>query len=488
MFASLQARLLALVLLLVVAAIAIGALMVGLFSQSATARVGQANAELERACDAISDEYRFYSAGWHGADASEDSSFRSGLTTVVQSALRQRAGVEGGIWQRKRGSLAYAYPTYEGSGPKIDLPQAELPRIEEVNRTAASEEHPLSSRYSAPTQTLLVTACPLSGPIPDLTAWTMTRVMTFAGRAYRQLMTGLGVLLATVLAAAVLLTRLTLSWSRHINGIRSSLSAHDLAELPTLPLTGERELDQIVSALNDAGVRLAHARERAKDLSLKIATAERLAAIGRVAAGVAHEIRNPIAAMRLKAENALAKGSERHREALTVILDQIGRLDRLLRRLLNVTEPERAKLQRANLDVLLEGCLEAHREIAESHHVRLSCRSTVESAQLDPELTRLALDNLLLNAIQAAPADSLVELRADVETDQLVLSVRDVGAGPPADIQQRLFEPFVTARPDGTGLGLSIVREVADAHRGIARYRRSGSGTVFEMVLPWQPS
>jgi hypothetical protein len=66
--------------------------------------------------------------------------------------------------------------------------------------------------------------------------------MTFAGRAYRQLMTGLGVLLA--LAAAVLLTRLTLSWSRHFNVIRGSLSAHDLAELSTLPLTGERELDR----------------------------------------------------------------------------------------------------------------------------------------------------------------------------------------------------------------------------------------------------
>lgn len=488
MFSSLKARLLALVLLLIVAAIAIGALMVGLFRQSATARVGQANAELERACDAISDAYRFYGAGWRGAQASEDPSFRGGLTTMVQSALRQRVGVEGGIWLRNRGSLAYAYPTYEGSGPKTDLPQAELPRIEDINRIVVTEDRPSSSRYSAPSQTLLVTACPLSGPIPDLTAWTMTRVMTFAGRAYRQLMTGLGVLLATVLAAALLLTRLTLDWSRHINDIRASLSAHDLAELPTLPLTGERELDQIVSALNDAGARLAQARERAQDLSLQVATAERLAAIGRVTAGVAHEIRNPVAAMRLKAENALAKGGERYPEALTVILNQIDRLDRLLRRLLNVTEPEQAKVQGINLDALLQSCLDAHREVAETRGVRLSRHATVASAQLDPHLTRLALDNLLTNAMQAAPTDSLVELRADVDVDQLVLSVRDSGTGPPADIRQRLFEPFVTGRPEGTGLGLSIVREVAEAHRGRARYRMSDSGTVFEMILPWQPS
>jgi len=488
MFASLQARLLALVLLLIVAAIATGALMVGLFRQSATARVGQANAELERACAAISDAYRFYSAGWHGPDASEDSAFRGGLTTVVQSALRQRVGIEGGIWQREKGSLAYGYPTYEGTGPKTDLPQAELPRIEAINRIAVTDEHPSSNRYSAPSQTLLLTACPLSGPIPDVTAWSMTRVMTFAGRAYQQLMTGLAVLLATVLAAAVLLTRLTLSWSRHISGIRTSLSAHDLAQLPTLALTGERELDQIIGALNDAGARLAQAQERAQDLSRKVATAERLAAIGRVVAGVAHEIRNPIAGMRLKAENALANGGERYHEALTVILDQIGRLDRLLRRLLNVTEPEQAKLQTINLHALIQSCVEAQREVAVARGIRLSGQSNVQSAQLDPHLTRLAVDNLLTNAIQAAPTDSLVQLRAEVEADELVLSVHDAGTGPPADIRERLFEPFVTGRSDGTGLGLSIVREVVEAHRGSVLFRMSDSGTVFEVRLPWQPS
>src|ERR1700761_4512143 len=106
MFASLQARLLTLVVLLGVAALATGVLMVGLFRQSATARVGQADAELERGCLAIADAYRFYIAGWHGAGASEDLSFRGGLTMVVRSALRRRVALEGGIWQGNRGSLA----------------------------------------------------------------------------------------------------------------------------------------------------------------------------------------------------------------------------------------------------------------------------------------------------------------------------------------------------------------------------------------------
>jgi hypothetical protein len=110
----------------------------------------------------------------------------------------------------------------------------------------------------------------------------MTRVVTFAGRGYQQLMAGLGILFATVIAAAVLLTRLTMKWSRHVSQIEKSLQAHDITELPALPATGERELDRIVTALNDAGNRLIKARERADQLARQMAVGERMAAIGRV--------------------------------------------------------------------------------------------------------------------------------------------------------------------------------------------------------------
>jgi signal transduction histidine kinase len=291
-----------------------------------------------------------------------------------------------------------------------------------------------------------------------------------------------------VLASTILLTRLTLSWSRHVTRIEATLAAHDVAELPTLPTTGERELDRIVTALNDVGTRLAEARRRADVLARHMATSERLAAIGRVAAGVAHEIRNPIAAMRLKAENALAKGTERSAEALSVILGQIERLERLLRRLLNVTEPERARPQTLVLAPFLQSCLNAHQELAETRGLRLECQAKIESTALDPELMRRAVENLLLNAIQAAPTGSLVQLLAFVREGQLVLSVQDQGAGPPLDIRNQLLEPFVTGRTDGTGLGLSIVREVAEAHGGRVQFTTDPAQTIFEIILPWQPS
>ncbi len=489
MFQSLRGRLILLLVLLVIAAAAAGTLMVGLFHQSAAAQSAQAEAQVARGCDAIADTYRFYSAGWQGpARGLDDEALRRELTTVLQIALHDRTGIEGGIWQVDKQSLAYAYPTYQGSGPKTDLPQAELPRIHALNQTALSQEREVSSRYDAATQILLLAACPLPGPIPNLTGWTMTRVNTFAGTAYRQLMAGLAVLLASVMAAAAVLTPLTVRWSRHVGQIESALKAHDVAELPKLAPTGERELDRIVRALNDAGQRLGNARYTADRLTRQVNAAQRMATIGRVAAGVAHEIRNPIAAMLLKAETAIAGDSDRKDQALNLILTQIQRVDALLRRLLSATEPSQLRPEPVDIRGFLGSRLAAHADFARAKEVSLESQVYQDTASLDPEQMRTALDNLILNAIQAAPVRSRVIVTARVADGSLVLSVHDEGSGPPAAIREHLFEPFVTGRADGTGLGLWIVREIASAHGGTTRIGVSNSGTIFEVAIPWRPS
>jgi signal transduction histidine kinase len=489
MFRSLRGRLIVLLLLLVAAAVGSGMLMVGLFWQSATAQAGQAEAEIGRACDAIAGAYRFYTAGWQEPPSgSSDESLRRGLGTLVLTALRHRGGVEGGIWQAGVGSLTYAFPTYQGAEPKTDVPQAELPRIQAVNRAAMAEDRQVSARYDAASQILLLTACPLPGPISGLTAWTMTRVFTFAGRSYRQLMAGLAILFGTVLGAAALLTRLTITWSRHIAHIEETLQTQDVAELPVLRATGERELDRIVTALNEAGHRVVEARQRADRLARQVAAGERLAAIGRVAAGVAHEIRNPIAAMRLRAENALAGDPERKRKALAMILEQIERLDALLRRLLSVTERDEPCRSCVALAPFLDACIASNADLAATKEIRLERAGGEGEGYFDPAQMRGALDNLVRNAIHAAPAGSRILVAARREDGNLILSVHDQGEGPPPEIRDRLFEPFVTSRADGTGLGLSIVHEVAAAHGGTARLAAVGAGTTFEIVLPWQPS
>jgi signal transduction histidine kinase len=484
---SLRSRLIVLIALLGIATIATGGLMIGLFYQSATAQAGEAEAQVARACESIASNYRFYATQWNGPTTSlKDAHLEAGLASVVQAALADRPGIEGGLWQADAGAIAYAYPTYQGAGPKTDMPQAELSRIQAMNAAARSQERATSRRYEAATQALLIAACPLRGPIPQLTAWTMTRVATFAGRAYQQLMTGLGVLLAAVILASFLLIRLTLSWSKHVTRIEKTLQANDVMRLPAIEPTGEKELDQIIDALNLAGRRLEATAAQTERLAQQVASGEQLAAIGRVAAGVAHEIRNPIAAMRLKAENALLADAPRQREALSMILGQIERLDRLLKRLLSLTDRDPPNRQPTSIRSIIEDCAREHGEQAAERSLRITTDIGADLVKLDSEQIRRALDNLVLNAIEAADSGSEIVMSAHINADVLQLAVRDTGAAPPEAIRDHLFEPFVTGRSEGTGLGLSLVREIANAHGGSARLITNEKSTTVEMLLPWQ--
>jgi signal transduction histidine kinase len=488
MLRSLRGRLTVLLVLLIVAALTASVVMIGLFRQSADAQLGRTAAENGRACDAISNAYGLYAAQ-QGEPVSDDlnGGVRSDLLELVHNTLSAKPGVQGGIWQAGAGSMVYAYPTYSGAVPQTEIPQGELPRVRDLNRAVLKTGRAVNARYGSGRKTLLVAACPVPGRVPGLTAWTMTWTYTTDGRSYRQLMAGLAVLLATVLTAVVMLGRLAANWSRHVARIEKALRAYDLAGLPVLPATREEELDRIVLALNEAGQRLAAERARADDLARSVATAERLAAIGRVAAGVAHEIRNPIASMRLKAESALAAGVERQRHALEVIVEQVDRLDTLVRRLLSITqhEPQRRGVE---LAALVSDCAGQHAILASQKDVEIVQVADEGSFELDPLQIARALDNLVMNAIQAAPRGSRVIVAASATSRGLVLSVTDGGVGPPADICDHLFEPFVTGRADGTGLGLSIVREVAEAHGGEVSFTATGSQTCFLIVLPWPAS
>ena len=302
----------------------------------------------------------------------------------------------------------------------------------------------------------------------------MSRVVAFAGRGYRQLMAGLGILLAGVLAATAMLTRLTITWSRHVSHIESALKAHDIAELPDLPMTGERELDRIVTALNEAGQRLAGARQNADRLANQLAVGERLAAIGRMAAGLAHEIRNPIAAMRLRAENAIAGDAERKRQSLLLILQQIERLEGLVQRLLSVTERDAPRHEPVPLGLFLDECVAAHAELARAKGITLECRADEASARFDPDQMRSAVDNLVLNAISAAPAESRILIGAHHESEGLVLSVHDDGRGA-ARADPRPVVRALRYRPGGRNRARAV-----DRSRGGRRAWRDRAAGRFE--------
>jgi signal transduction histidine kinase len=469
---SFRARLFVVWLLSLAAACALGWLMMQLYRQSATAQIGRAEAAVAQACERISDRYAFYTAGWAGpVEAVADARLQTDLATLLKLSLATSPSISGGIWETGLGSLAYRPADTEGGD---EPPQAVLVRLPILNGAADSTGRAVGGQITAGGTTIVLHSCVLAGPITDLTAWTSTSVMSAPGE--NKLHMALGVLLALVLGMALLLTWLMLSVARGVSHIEAALAAARGDALPMLGSTGSKELDRIVGALNTAGQRLAAARRRSAELAARVAQAERLAALGRVAAGVAHEIRNPIAAMRLRAENALAGDDARRGSALQMILGQIARLDHLVGEMLAMTQRREPRPEEVDVPALLHAVAADHA----SPGPPVEVQAEPLTARLDEALLRRALDALLDNARRHSPPDAPVWLRARREGSQLCIEVEDAGPGIAPDLRETLFEPFVTGRAEGTGLGLAIARELAEAQSGTLTLARAGGGRPGE--------
>ena len=234
---SLRTRLLALWVMLAMSAVATGFVLFEFYRQSANSQIVRAEDTVARSCRDIGDRYSFVVAGWSGSRSSIDNALKQRLNEAVAAALARAPGVEGGVWQADAGSLAYAFPTYEGTGPKTDLPEAERASIRQVNGDVARTERPLTLRQTARSQVLLLHACPIGGPLPSVTAWTMTRVFTGQGPAYHQLLIGLAVLAVTVLGSAIWLGGILFLWSQKLARLEASLAVRS-DDLAALPLTG----------------------------------------------------------------------------------------------------------------------------------------------------------------------------------------------------------------------------------------------------------
>jgi len=489
---SLKFRLVALWVLSLLASAAVALLLQQLYRQSTEAQLARAQAVAARGCDLIRGSYDFYTTGWTGpVPPLTDPQLRASLKAVVTLALLRQSGVQGGIWQADAGSLAFAFPSApppaQAGLPQAGLPQAEAAEIAAVNHEAEQDELPADRRLSNWSRTLMLHACPLPGPIPNLTGWTMALVP--AAPALGPLPLGLAVLLGLVLLMSGGIGWTLLVWARHVKAIEAALATGGSAGMPQVPPTGERELDRIISALNEAGHRLAAARRESEAMVQRMARSERLAGLGRVAAGVAHEIRNPIAAARLQGENALAGDDARRRQAVADMLTQLARLDALVGELLDMTQRVDPQPAPVPLAGFLAECAARYAAAAAARGVHIAVAAEDAPAWLDARIVGRVIDNLLSNAVRHAPEHGWVTLSAMRTPDRLAVLVEDSGIGIAPELADTLFEPFVTGRANGTGLGLAIARELAQAHGGTLSLRRPGGGqpgqgAVFALELP----
>lgn len=486
---SLRTSLVGLWLLIVIICLALAFLMTGLFQLGVSAQIKSVQTEVLRASRAMQQRFEVYLATYNPPhkDFSEDQKRRE-LGLIVQLALADYKGVEGGFWSERGGFVAYAYPTYEGEVPKKDVPQAEEGRIAKVAADALQNRNPQERRFDGQTESLILCARPVGGSEQMLAAWTMARAHVSAGAAYQRLTVGFAILFTFALASGIWLLWFLQRWSRRIALLEKSIAAAPAEELPPLPETGQVELDRIIIALNRLNSKLKKSREESYELSRSLAKADRVAVLGRMAAEVAHEIRNPIAAMRLRAENALAKSNEHHRAALEFILPEILRLDDLLERLLTVARLDELKFGSVHLRSWLAQRIEALRERAEQGSVSLTGEAPDVEWRFDARRMARALDNLILNSLQHTPPAGWVKVTIDAHGSVCHMIVEDSGPGIPPEQRETIFEPLYTTRSEGGGLGLGIAREIVEAHGGTLRCVDSPVGARFEIELPCQKS
>lgn len=231
-----------------------------------------------------------------------------------------------------------------------------------------------------------------------------------------------------------------------------------------------------------------------RTLEEQVQRAQRLAALGRLAGGLAHEIRNPLGTTRAAAQMLQRELADQQalREYTQVIQIEVDRVDRLLEQLLAYARP--APMQRGPVDIpaLIEQALTLTRAYAAQYGVALSADvvGRLPLIEGDAELLHQVLVNLLLNAINATTEGGEVHVRASVlQTEPtkscVVLAIHDTGCGIAPNDLPHIFDPFFTTRVDGTGLGLSIVQQILQEHQGTVDVESTpGVGTCFTIRLP----
>ncbi|BDG09044.1 two-component system sensor histidine kinase NtrB [Anaeromyxobacter paludicola] len=235
---------------------------------------------------------------------------------------------------------------------------------------------------------------------------------------------------------------------------------------------------------------------RLRAMEARVQRSERLADLGKVAAGLAHELRNPLASMMGSIEllGASAAPDSQDARLLSIVLREAARLDQLVSRFLAFSRPAPPRREESDVARIVDEALDVFANDPAAARVELRRDLAPVAVSCDPDQVRQVVWNLLLNAAQAvagqdgAPAEGpagRVEVRCAADAEGARLTVADDGPGIPPENLARLFTPFFTTKPAGTGLGLATVHRIVDAHGGAVSIEpRPGGGTVFTVRLP----
>lgn len=299
-----------------------------------------------------------------------------------------------------------------------------------------------------------------------------------------------GGFLLGILGAAFLARRITRPLQRLVEGT-VRISQGDFGQ--AIVETSGDEVGDLARSFNDMTRQLLQARERMEDASRKLVQHEKLASIGRMAATIAHEIRNPLTSVKLNIqklaeEEGVAEALKPH---LGLSLEGIDQIERFIKELLNFTRVPELSLERWPVEQIVEESLKMVRDVlaAKGIVVEKTCAAGLPPVLADGDKLRQVFLNVLRNAHEALDAGGRISVACDKVDDGRRLKVRvritDNGPGVPDRDRPNIFEPFYTTKPSGFGLGLANARKIIEQHNGtITLGRKRGRGSVFIILIP----
>jgi signal transduction histidine kinase len=233
--------------------------------------------------------------------------------------------------------------------------------------------------------------------------------------------------------------------------------------------------------------------DRLTQAQKEIVHSEKLATIGKMAAHVAHEIRNPLSTIGGFARAILRKPDsvERVNKNAKIISEEATRLENMLKGVMDFSRPSAPVPKIGDFNTAVEKAFRTQAEILSSRNIHSSVDldRSIPEVNYDENQVMQVLHNLIRNAADSMPGGGALAIRTAREGDNVCLTVQDSGSGIPPEVQERLFDPFFTTKPDGTGLGLAVSKKIIDDHGGHIEVKSIvGKGTTFRILLPAQSS
>jgi signal transduction histidine kinase len=310
----------------------------------------------------------------------------------------------------------------------------------------------------------------------------------------RRVVLGL-LLLGTCGAGAGLLAGFSLAHRVSRSLVQLSVPIRDVAGklnevVGPITLAAGWSLEELKVVLSNMANQVADVVARLQQSQREVLRSEQLAAVGQLAAGLAHEMRNPLMSMKLLVQSAAERGvtTSLHGRDLEILEEEITRLDRLIQTFLDFARPPRPDKRPLEVQAVLSQTVQFVSVRAEAHGVHIDCQLPAQPVAIEADLGQLrqVFLNLLLNALDAVREGGKVWVDVSHTPDsKLIIRVSDNGCGLPADLGARIFEPFVSTKETGLGLGLSICKRIIEDHGGsLTASNRPEGGAVFSIELP----